>query len=379
MKKETFLKTGWRRHAATGCLVVLLAFLAGPDRRPVVVLTEMPASVVFPAPVAPEETSVKPPQAEIDEESHAVWGTPKIISESPFQIAAQINRRKREDGPEYDFSALWDRLGFSRKEKNGLAEPPAFLREGAHPRAEVENRDLDGKPGLETVLTVTNTNFDGHRLFIIFRHSGAKWHFLGALETFFRWKAPKWRAKSFAGRTFFTFDEESCYGSAYGCRYESWFEISGDRIHPAFYFQNSGYSGGMRSALDQDTVPRTVDRNRLRLDVSYSLPDGTRAKDAKRAPLRITREFFFNWNEQRHQFEFDAATSGLTEAEFKAACDTSEQAWDQTAFFKTFEKQLRDAALRGNPATKKDLRFFLEEWGDASTNAPLLELLDRQP
>lgn len=35
--------------------------------------------------------------------------------------------------------------------------------------------------------------------------------------------------------------------------------------------------------------------------------------------------------------------------------------------------------LRGDTTTKKDLRFFLEDWGDASTNQPFLELLDRKP
>lgn len=379
MKKETFLKTGWQRQGVMGCLVVLLVFLAGPDRRPVVARHEIPAPIVSSAPVAPEKTSAEPPQAEIKEESRAIRGTPKIISESPVHIAEQINRGTKDGGPEYDFAALWDRLGFSQEDKNSLDVVLPFVREDMHPQANVEFGDLDGKPGLETVLTVTNTSSDGSRLFMIFRQSEAAWHFLGAFDSFFRWNPPEWRARTFSGRTFFSISEQACFGSSYGCTYESWFEIDGDRIHPAFSFQNSGYRGYMKSALDHETVPLTAGPNRLRLNVTYFLPDRIRAKEEKRAPLRMTREFFFNWNEQRHRFEFDSVASGLTEAEFNAACNTSEEAWDRTAFFKCFDKPLRDAAPRGNPTTKKDLRFFLEEWGDASTNSPLLELLDRKP
>jgi hypothetical protein len=363
MKKETSRKTGWRRHAVTGFLVVLLAFFTLTDR--------LPASVQSPGP----ESS----RIEAEEDKSRLLGTPKIISESPVHIAEQINRGKKSGGPEYDFAALWDRLGFSQEDKNSLNVVLPFVREDIHPQANVEFGDLDGKPGLETVLTVTNSHPDGTRIFMIFRQSEGAWHFLGAFDSLFRWNPPEWRARTFSGRTFFSISEQACFGSSYGCTYESWFEIDGDRIFSAFSFQAYGYQGKMNSALDQETVPRTVSQNRLRLDVSYSLPDGIRAKEAKRAPLRITREFFFNWNEQRHRFEFDAAASGLTETEFDAACDTSEEAWDRTAFFKTFEKPLRDAALRGNATTKKDLRFFLEEWGDASTNQPLLELLDRKP
>ncbi len=355
-------KTGWRRHAALGCVVVLLAFLAGPDRHPVMVGRHLPAPTSVPQ---TNESNV--PSERVERSEPVVLGTPTVIQESPFRIAARINEDRIKESHRFDFDEFAKQLGFDSFDFSSTRKPEAVA----------QNFNLDGRVGNETVLTITGDCVERLRVFLIFRREQNGWHFLGAMFSYFRWSPPEWRAKSFAGKTFFTFDEQDCYGSAYGCQYESWFEIGGDRIYPAFYFQNSGYSGSMRSALDHETKPQTSGPNRLKLDVTYFLPSRIHADQEKRRPVRMTRGFFFNWNEQRHRFEFDAAASGLTEAEFNAAGDISEGKWEQTAFFKCFDKPLRDAALRGNAAIKKDLRLFLEEWGDASTNAPLLELLDQ--
>jgi hypothetical protein len=366
-----FQKTGWRRHAALGCVFVLLAFLAGPDRRPVMVGRELPVPIFSPH---LDEPKTSP---EADERPRSiVLGTPTVIQESPVHIAAYINNDEwRLTGGHFNLDAFLKNLGI---------DDPFQIVASDSLTATAQNRDLDGKPGSETILTVTQNQ--ANRLFLVFRPLRKGWKFLGCIPSSQFYSPAGFRIRHIAGKTVFSTQDLGGRGSGYFCQFENWFVLAADRIHLAFRYLESGHQSFYShktcpgAMWEMETSPGTADQNQMRLDVSFVLSATSEEKDHHR-PLRLSRRFFYYWDESLHRFELDEPGSGATCDDFNRGCNFAEESavWDSGAFLRVFDQSLKIIANGRDQKARTDLRNFLSApLFDNHERAALFELLDRK-
>ena len=306
-------------------------------------------------------------------------------SASPYEIARVVNQ-SREQADKHLQRVKVD-LGFAWKQLN--IEAGYFETCDGDCEASISTHELDGEPGEEVLLKLTNGRTNCR--YVLFKGSetvGLEPKQLGHVdEDFNKYEMSTHRVVNAAGKSWLVIRAQGGSGSGFSLYDETWYEVRKKRLRRVWYYPESGQSSswprGLSRYFQAEVVapPQTEGRNEkpvltIRYSVSYSVGESGEKEDV----LHYENEHHarYVWNEHKREFVFNAQLSDVEEDEIFAIAgyeDPELEIHGSDVFFKYNLESLLKIA-RGQDNVPKDwLRLLLEDRSDTPATKALLKAL----
>jgi hypothetical protein len=328
-----------------------------------------------------------PPPQKIEENTEPTVKADEImkphpVSISPYEIKRLVNNNyqasQRKQSYEYPLEPIWEQLGLHSKDD-------LILREiyGGACRAEIVTLELDGKPGMETMLilyAMSSWRFLIFKQFSVNHESGTRWDLLGYIDAYSWYVEPTYRIITAGTKRWLVVNEIYGHGSGFGSDISNWYEVSESGVTNVLYYQ---------SRLGISTTDRNPGIIRKTNPVKAEYKDGIytivlQSSTSYEGYLEQA-DFFPLWTDKRkvsfikgprmQGFFFDPLHSEMNEKELDPSYGDGVSLTDEEFLKYNYLELVKIADGKGS--TRKEwLRSYLDGCDDSALNKSLQKALE---
>lgn len=322
-------------------------------------------------------------------------------SVSPDEVARLVNESKaawdkRQVARAVDLRPVWRKLGIPAGGFEGGCT-------GGDCEAAVFRHELDGEPGLESVLKLMRPLSDSCRYMVFTRAGAGVWKLLGHVDhDFNRYEMSRHRVASAGGRNWLVVRGQEGSGTGYSLYGETWYGVGAGGVRPVLHYPVEGHvsswPAGLSRALKARVVaPRRAVDEKAAITILFTVTYYVPVDSETDASLTFVNRHHarYAWDDAARKFVFDVSRSDITPQEIGAVVDLqfdpaqSQQIGGTTfssdggayvrggceVFLKYNLRGLSKFAASGSRARREWLRRFLEDCGDTPEKKTLEDAL----
>lgn len=235
---------------------------------------------------------------------------PKSLS--PYEIRNFISRE-----PDLSLLKLWKALDIDPNEFDGMRSNNAesFPRKCDNCEAEIWEYDLDGEPGTEALLRISEP-LDQYCRYLIFKYANKEWKLLGHIDAWGKYQSPQHTLIVNRGRTWLAVRGQGVSGSGVASYIDFVYLVTPTKVINGFSYIAEGHHSGPESS--QDFNGRVVDckvrDGVVTVEFAYSVRYwGANSHLSTKRHRVVFSNRLGNWESR-----FDPAQSNIAEAEFES-------------------------------------------------------------
>lgn len=222
--------------------------------------------------------------------------------------------------PEVSLLKLWKALNIDPNEFDGVQNDHSdiFPRKCYNCEAEIWEYDLDGEPGSEALLRISEP-LDQYCRYLIFKYANKEWKLLGHIDAWGKYQSPQHTLIVSRGRTWLAIRNQGVSGSGVASYIDFVYLITPKRVGKGFNYMAEGHASGGLGAFSREFSGRVVDctvkDGIVTVELAYALTFWMGdARPSKQQHRVVLTNRVGSWN-----CRFDAARSNITENEFESA------------------------------------------------------------
>jgi hypothetical protein len=362
------------RRISANLIVLTLTFLIGFSAVKLISLARRSLINRRPAPIMTAGAIQETKQTSVTPSSNE----PKLETLSPYGIQRFIN-----SNPQASLEEVWHGLGI--KSANFSESPHEdindFFNKCYGCDAEIYEYDLDGQPGIELLMRVSDNLQEACRYLIFRRGKGNEWKLMGHIDHGFgRYRMPQHFFSLSGGDPYLIIQGQGASGSGVALYYDRLFKVTSAGVEEVLSYTSGGHQSGYGFVPDRDFSGRVLSceigkgaaKVEVEFAVSYSNYDDSGGNEmlwSKKQKAVYIRPF----NSKR--FILDPLKSGLSEKEIEAVYNIDSLTPEDLLKY-NFE-ELRKIALGDQRESKEWLRQFLQNCEDVPHKKDLRQAVRR--
>lgn len=232
---------------------------------------------------------------------------------SPYEIRNFVSHE-----PNLSLLKLWKALKINPNEFNAVPHnADSFPSTCDNCEAEIWNYDLDGEPGTEALLRISEP-LEQYCRYLIFKHANNEWKLLGHIDAWGKYRSPQHTLIVNRGRTWLAIRNQGVSGSGVASYIDFVYLITPKRVVKGFSYMADGHASGGPGAFAREFSGRVVDctvrDGIVTVELAYALTFWSGdARPSNQQHRVVLTNRIGSWNTR-----FDAARSDIPEAEFEA-------------------------------------------------------------
>lgn len=233
---------------------------------------------------------------------------------APHDIRNFISRE-----PELSLLKLWKALNIDPNEFDGVKNdhPSSFPRRCDNCEAEIWEYDLDGEPGTESLLRISEP-LGQYCRYLIFKYANGEWKVLGHIDAWGKYQSPQHTLIVNRGRTWLAIRNQGVSGSGVASYIDFVYLITPKRVVEGFSYMADGHASGGPESFGREFSARVVDctvrDGIVTVELAYALTSWSGdARPSNQQHRVVLTNRIGGWNSR-----FDAARSNIAEGEFEA-------------------------------------------------------------
>ena len=289
---------------------------------------------------------------------------------SPHDISLFVSHE-----PNLSLFKLWKALKIDPNEFHGMRSTNAdfFPRMCHNCEAEIWKYDLDGEPGTEALLRISEP-LGQYCRYLIFKYANKEWKLVGHIDAWGKYQSPQHTLIVNRGVTWLAIRNQGANGSGVASYIDFVYLVTPRRVVEAFSYRAEGIQAANPESLGRQFSGRVVDcslRNGVvTAELAYSVIYGGRETDLFSDQHRVVlTNRLGGWDSR-----FDQARSNIAEEEFESAYNID--TFSNEVLLQQNYRELSQIA-RGQDVEKKEtLREFLKSCEDSPERRQLSHLLN---
>ena len=242
--------------------------------------------------------------------------------------------------------------------------------------AKVDLYDLDGEPGDEALLKISDTGSESYRYLVFdYQDHADDWHFIGYVDEWAKYKESQSFMVVSGGQTWLVTQGQSASGSGVAYYHNRVFEVTRRRLKEVASYESEGYQSDWDVGPASEFSTRILDiqeiRNQTRVKVEFNLDYVQNGDDDVHLFSKQQVAVFVSSNKSNQVLDQTKSTVTQRELEHIYTIDSMTQA----DFLKYNLSELLNLAKRGTKAQKNWLKEFLERCETTAQKQRLLAAL----
>ena len=278
---------------------------------------------------------------------------------TPSEIASFIDQH-----PNADLDRLWDRLGV-KTEPGSLPEMSIC----SDCKAEMTDYDLDGEPGDESLLTISDRAGETTRV-LVFKHVGKKddWKVLGHVDAWGKYRDPQALVLLSGGETWLVVQGQSASGSGVALYNTTVFKVTSHRLIEIVFYQSEGHQSSFEAWPNRDFTSRILscqsEQGRSVITIEFKINYSTWSAQDKGVPLFSKRQIAVFIKPTKGEAFLDTRRSTLTNRELDHIYNIDSMT--DIDLLKYNYVELVELARKGNKAQRAWLKSLLADYATDS-------------
>jgi len=242
--------------------------------------------------------------------------------------------------------------------------------------AKVDFYDLDGEPGDEALLKISDTGSESYRYLVFdYRDHADDWHFIGHVDEWGKYKESQSFMVVSGGQTWLVTQGQSASGSGVAYYHNRVFGVTRRHLNEVASYESEGYQSDWDVGPTSEFSTRILDiqkiRNQTRVKVEFNLDYFLNGDDDVRLFSKQQIAVFVSSNKSDQALDREQSSVTPRELEHIYTIDSM----TQDDFLKYNLSELLNLAKRGTKAQKNWLKEFLERCETCAEKQRLLAAL----